>query len=55
MVYRMFGAFFFGAADKLESALRREKRDPEVLILGYARSWRWTLPGSMRWRICMTG
>ena len=24
MVYRMFGAFFFGAADKLESALKRE-------------------------------
>ena len=33
MIYRMFGAFFFGAADKLESALKREKRDPEVLIL----------------------
>jgi SulP family sulfate permease len=33
MVYRMFGAFFFGAADKLESALRREKKEPEVLIL----------------------
>ncbi|HWA86686.1 MAG TPA: sodium-independent anion transporter, partial [Opitutus sp.] len=24
---------FFGAADKLESALRREKKEPEVLIL----------------------
>lgn len=33
MVYRMFGAFFFGAADKLESALRREKQEPDVLIL----------------------
>ena len=33
MIYRMFGAFFFGATDKLESALRREKQDPEVLIL----------------------
>src|SRR5436853_3998454 len=33
MVYRMFGACFFGAADKLESALRREKQEPEVLIL----------------------
>src|SRR5262245_746540 len=33
MVYRMFGAFFFGAADKLESALKREKQEPEVLIL----------------------
>jgi SulP family sulfate permease len=33
MVYRMFGAFFFGATDKLESALRREKTEPDVLIL----------------------
>ena len=33
MIYRMFGAFFFGAADKLESVLKREKRDPDVLIL----------------------
>ncbi|HVU24918.1 MAG TPA: sulfate permease [Opitutus sp.] len=33
MIYRMFGALFFGAADKLESALRREKQEPDVLIL----------------------
>ncbi len=33
MIYRMFGAFFFGAADKLESALKRLKQEPEVLIL----------------------
>ena len=33
MIYRMFGSFFFGAADKLESALKREKAEPEVLIL----------------------
>jgi SulP family sulfate permease len=33
MIYRMFGAFFFGAADKLESALQRLKEEPEVLIL----------------------
>lgn len=33
MVYRIFGAFFFGAADKLESALKRLKEEPEVLIL----------------------
>lgn len=33
MIYRMFGAFFFGAADKLESALLREKSAPDVLIL----------------------
>jgi SulP family sulfate permease len=33
MVYRMMGAFFFGAADKLESALQRLKAEPEVLIL----------------------
>jgi SulP family sulfate permease len=33
MVYRIFGSFFFGAADKLESALNRTKQEPEVLIL----------------------
>jgi sulfate permease, SulP family len=33
MIYRMMGAFFFGAVDKLESALQREKQEPEVLIL----------------------
>src|SRR5207237_7399895 len=33
MVYRMMGAFFFGATDKLESVLQREKQEPEVLIL----------------------
>ena len=33
LVYRIFGAFFFGAADKLESALKRLKQEPEVLIL----------------------
>jgi SulP family sulfate permease len=33
MVYRMFGAFLFGAVDKLESVLRRDKEEPEVLIL----------------------
>src|ERR1044072_2148556 len=33
MIFRMFGAFFFGVADKLESALKREKEEPDVLIL----------------------
>jgi SulP family sulfate permease len=33
MVYRIFGAFFFGAADKLESALKRLKQEPDVLSL----------------------
>lgn len=33
LVYRIFGAFFFGAADQLESALKRRKPEPEVLIL----------------------
>jgi SulP family sulfate permease len=33
MVYRIFGSFFFGAADKLETALKREGREPDVLIL----------------------
>lgn len=33
MIYRIFGAFFFGAVDKLESALKRLKQEPTVLIL----------------------
>src|SRR5204862_5729068 len=33
MIYRMFGAFFFGATDKLESALKTMKQEPDVLIL----------------------
>ncbi|HEX5219729.1 MAG TPA: sulfate permease [Verrucomicrobiae bacterium] len=33
MIYRIFGSFFFGAADKLETALKREGREPQVLIL----------------------
>lgn len=33
MIYRMMGAFFFGAVDKLESVLKRNKEEPEVLIL----------------------
>jgi SulP family sulfate permease len=33
LVYRVFGAFLFGAADKLETALRRAHVEPEVLIL----------------------
>jgi SulP family sulfate permease len=33
LVFRVFGAFFFGAADKLETALQRARQDPEILIL----------------------
>jgi SulP family sulfate permease len=33
MLYRIFGAIFFGAADKLESTLKRLKQEPDVLIL----------------------
>jgi SulP family sulfate permease len=33
MIYRIFGSFFFGAADKLENALKRLNQEPEVLIL----------------------
>lgn len=33
LVYRIFGAFFFGAADKLETALKRVQQEPQVLIL----------------------
>ena len=33
MVFRIFGAFFFGAADKLETTLRRTGQLPDVLVL----------------------
>ena len=33
MIYRVFGAFFFGAADKLETALKRANQQPDILIL----------------------
>ncbi len=33
MIYRIAGSFFFGAADKLETALKRAGQEPEVLIL----------------------
>jgi len=32
MVYRISGSFFFGAADKLESSLKRLKQEPECYI-----------------------
>ena len=34
MIYQVFGAFLFGAADKLETTLQRAHQEPEVLILG---------------------
>ncbi|CAH1080661.1 SulP family inorganic anion transporter [Candidatus Nitrotoga sp. 1052] len=33
MIYRIFGALFFGAADKLETILRQQQNEPDVLIL----------------------
>jgi SulP family sulfate permease len=33
MVFRIFGAFFFGAADKLETTLRRTGELPDVIVL----------------------
>jgi SulP family sulfate permease len=33
LVFRIFGAFLFGAADKLEIALKRTRQKPRVLIL----------------------
>ncbi len=33
LVYRLYGAFFFGAADKLETALKRSRQEPDILIL----------------------
>mgnify|MGYP002137466236 CR=1 FL=1 len=33
LVFRVFGAFFFGVVDKLDDELKRAKEEPEVLIL----------------------
>jgi sulfate permease, SulP family len=33
LVFKLAGAFLFGAADKLETSLKRVKQEPEVLIL----------------------
>ena len=33
MIYRIFGSFFFGVADKLEATLEQSKSEPDVLIL----------------------
>jgi SulP family sulfate permease len=33
IIYRVFGALFFGAADKLETVLAQQHNEPEVLIL----------------------
>ncbi len=33
VIYRVYGALFFGAADKLESILAHNKTEPDVLIL----------------------
>ncbi|MBI5918086.1 MAG: sulfate permease [Nitrosomonadales bacterium] len=33
LVYRVYGALFFGAVDKLESVLQQQHTDPDVLIL----------------------
>jgi SulP family sulfate permease len=33
VIFRVFGAFFFGVVDKLDDELKRAKQEPEVLIL----------------------
>ena len=33
IMYNLFGAFLFGTADKLETALQRGQQEPDVLIL----------------------
>jgi SulP family sulfate permease len=33
LIFRVFGAFFFGVVDKLDTELKRAKQEPEVLIL----------------------
>lgn len=33
LIFRVFGAFFFGVVDKLDDELKRARQEPEVLIL----------------------
>jgi SulP family sulfate permease len=33
LIYRLYGALFFGVADKLESVLHQQHTEPEVLVL----------------------
>ena len=33
LIFRVFGAFFFGVVDKLDDELKRVKQEPEILIL----------------------
>lgn len=33
LIFRVFGAFFFGVVDKLDDELKRAKREPEILVL----------------------
>jgi SulP family sulfate permease len=33
LIYRLYGALFFGVADKLEDVLRQQNSEPEVLVL----------------------
>lgn len=33
LIYRLYGALFFGIADKLESVLHQQHNEPEILIL----------------------
>ena len=33
LIFRVFGAFFFGVVDKLDDELKRAKREPQILIL----------------------
>ena len=33
LIFRVFGAFFFGVVDKLDDELKRAKMEPEILII----------------------
>jgi len=33
LIFRVFGAFFFGVVDKLDDELKRAKQEPDILIL----------------------
>ena len=33
LIFRVFGAFFFGVVDKLDDELKRRRKEPDILIL----------------------
>jgi len=45
LIFRVFGAFFFGVVDKLDDELKRAKREPDILILRVRKVLAMDAPG----------